>query len=85
MKGILHFCKINEKTLNMETNKKKMKFKITMTIEFDDIYGTEKDEMDWLLREVLNYDADNYYLHSNYFGDELGKVVEINSVVNCTD
>ncbi|MBK9479875.1 MAG: hypothetical protein IPN99_13730 [Bacteroidetes bacterium] len=62
-----------------------MKFKITMTIELSDSFGTEKDEMDWLLGEVLNYDANNYYLHSNEIGDEMGKVLEINSIENVSD
>ena len=62
-----------------------MKFKITMTIELSDVFGTEKDEMDWLLGEVLNYDANNYYLHSNEIGDEMGKVLEINSIENVSD
>ena len=56
-----------------------------MTIELSDSFGTEKDEMDWLLGEVLNHDANNYYLHSNEIGDELGKVLEINSIENVSD
>lgn len=56
-----------------------------MTIELSDVFGTEKDEMDWLLGEVLNYDANNYYLHSNEIGDEMGKVLEINSIENVSD
>ena len=53
-----------------------------MTIELNDNFGTDKDEMEWLLGQVLNYDASNYYLHSNEIGDELGKVVEINAIEN---
>lgn len=62
-----------------------MKFKITMTIELSDSFGTDEDEMEWLLGEVLNHDANNYYLHSNEIGDELGKVIEINSIENVSD
>ena len=62
-----------------------MKFKITMTIELSDAIGTDEEEMDWLLSEVLNHDAKNYYLHSNEIGDELGKVVEINTIEKVSD
>lgn len=57
-----------------------MKFKITMTIELSDIFSTDKDQVNWLLSEVLNSNPENYYLHSNEIGDELGKIIEINSI-----
>ena len=41
--------------------------------------------MDWLLGNVINYDAENYYLHSNEIGDELGKVVEVNNIETLSD
>ena len=56
-----------------------------MTVELSDAFGTDKEEIDWLLLEVLNYDVKNYYLHSNEIGDELGKVVEINAIEKVSD
>lgn len=62
-----------------------MKFKITMTIELGEAFGTEPSEIKWLLDDVLNYNPNNYYLHSNELGDELGKVVEINAIEKLPD
>lgn len=64
-----------------------MKFKITLTVDIgeDFINKNDKEEMDWLLGNVINYDAENYYLHSNEIGDELGKVVEVNNIETLSD
>ena len=64
-----------------------MKFKITLTIDIGDdfINKNNKEEVDWLLGNVINYDAKNYYLHSNEIGDELGEVVEVNNIETLSD
>lgn len=64
-----------------------MKFKITLTVDIgeDFINKKDKEEVDWLLGNVINYDAKNYCLHSNEIGDELGKIVEVNNIETLSD
>lgn len=51
-----------------------LKLKIVALVECDSCYGTETEEIDWLLNDILRNKKDRLILHSNDIGDEIGEV-----------
>ena len=52
-----------------------MKLLITAEVVCDgSLYSIEKEELDWLINDILLGEKDRLILHSNEIGDEIGEV-----------
>ena len=57
-----------------------MIIRLTIDVELDDeLYGYSDEEIMWMEGEVL-IGSEDLYLHSNYIGDEIGKVVNVKDI-----